>query len=86
MLLPDIPKHQLKTEMSTKESGNPWLNMKSIDVGLKTHVNEDDDMGQVQNPPEVPINQKKKRNRRSDMGKSLDFTREKHMKNLAQSQ
>lgn len=79
MMLPSIPKHQLKTEISTNE--NAWLNMKTIDVGLKTQEN-DDDIGMVENPDEVVIQKRKKnRNSRSHMGKSYDFNREKHIRN-----
>ena len=66
--------------MSSKE--NAWLNMKTIDVGLKTQEN-DDDVGFPENPDEVVLKKpKKSRNNRSTMGKSLDFTREKHLRNL----
>jgi len=82
-MLPDIPKHQIKTE--TIDSGNPWLNMKSIDVGLKTQEDELNTGNRlVENPHEVTFEkQKKNKNHRSHMGRSLDFTREKHNRNLA---
>ena len=58
--------------------------MKTIDVGLKTTEDENNaDMGFVDNPDEIVIQKPPKRSRNSFNGKSHDFTREKHMRNLA---
>jgi hypothetical protein len=67
-----------------------------FDVGLKPDdytLMEDKEHGlnksDFSNPIEVSISKpqisKKKKNNRSHIGKSMDFDREKHLRNLAQS-